>query len=518
MVRNNKPHATNVVRLAPSRPYWLDKGETGQISFTLALNQGARVHSDAERSELLRQIEEHFEKIGLAGPFTLAFVKQEHGTDRTKGLLFLKAKQNCLQLTYQPGGNDTRFLYQIPLQNSQMAETVYQMLVKTKAETDEFESQDEGGRQPTSDNVVLPRQDDTSTVLVADNRFLEVDAGGQLMLVQFDASLGEDTPFDALKEHLLEKLSQYGSEGVFIVKRGESTKLLESTAVGLHFCHLQPGASGIGFWFRESTFAPWHKYALVAEPTFDLESFAAEVAARPEMSKVADVGGTVFADVKRMSFMDDFAENVQAQMRVLTAMADFMQSNHVQKVSASEQVRLFNEALSGHFSPVAIGKLMARWTEVGLLRRARPSKSATSYEYKFGLGAAPLLPEPFKGLAPKRVDLPVQNTLPTSEKKVVQPASVPVRASLSVTHNPIDAALAEIEQTEKKIADAKAALLAHIEAAAKIRQCNERLKELHAQIETLIAAGKAVEVEREEWVNKSLSQAQVEAIMATLRP
>ncbi len=497
------------------RPYWASKknAQTATITFTRKFGDANKIHSLAELHQLEDQLTKVFRLICLAGDFTLVFIAQEKGGPDSKGLTLFGVSKNSVLIAFQPGSNDTRFSYGIPLPSADVAINVHERLDAILKEV----SAERDSKRPALALVPKPElievgSEPIASVLETESRVAEVQTGDQLMLVAFDTSLGIGTPFEALKEHLLAILSQHGSEGIFTVKRGESTNGYTSGAVGLQFCQLQPGASGIGFWFRESSIASWHKYALVAEASFDLETFANEVAPQSAGHHLPDVKGVMHGNQKPTSFIEDFANNAHAQEVILNQMAKFMQVNGVNEVFSRDQVRLFTEVMRGDYNPISIGKLMAHWVDQGLLRRKRPSPHSTSWNYAFGFEAAKLLAEPFKSLAPKHI----ASSHEVTKLKTAEASVGPV--TIVSSDNPVADALEQLAKQEQAIAEAKAKLLQFAELSAKVKTYDDQLTMIGEEIKTLIRKGEDIKHERDELAKQLPTQTEVALMMVSIRP
>ncbi len=497
-----------------TRPYWASKknAQTAPITFTRKFGEANKIHSLSELHQLEHQLIQAFRLICLAGDFTLVFIAQEKGGPDSKGLTLFGVSKNSVLVAFQPGSNDTRFSYGIPLPSADIAIDVHKRLDEIlKQASVERESKRPALALVPKPELIEVNSEPAASVVETEFRVAEVQTGDQLMLVAFDASLDVHTPFEALKEHLLAILSQHGSEGIFTVKKGESTNDYTSNAVGLKFCQLQPGASGIGFWFRESPVASWHKYALVTEASFDLETFASEVAPQSAGHHVPEVKGVLHGHLKPTSFIEDFANNANAQEAILNQMAKFMQANGVQEVFSRDQVRLFTEVMRGDYNPVSIGKLMSHWVDQGLLRRKRPSPSSTSWNYAFGFEAAKLLAEPFKGLAPRRI-------ASAHEVKELATAEVTVATvTVASSNNPVADALELIAAQEQAIADAKAKLLQFVELSEKVKTYDDQLAMIGEQIKTLIRQGEDIKHQRDEFAKQLPSQTEISLTMASIR-
>jgi hypothetical protein len=95
----------------PMQPQW---GAIGPISFRwkdLALP----THSAADRENIEEQLTKYFREIKLVGDFQICARGKIQASSGTAGLTIGTVKDNKVLIAYQPGGNDSRFEYAIPL-------------------------------------------------------------------------------------------------------------------------------------------------------------------------------------------------------------------------------------------------------------------------------------------------------------------------------------------------------------------------------------------------------------------
>ncbi len=512
-----------------TRPYWASKknAQTAPITFNRKLGDATKIHSLAELQQLEELLIKAFRRISLAGDFTLVFVAKEKGSSDSKGLTLFGVTKNSVNVAFQPGSNDTRFSYGIPLPSADMAIDVHKHL-------------DEVLKQPAPESDVkrpalalvpkVPEVDVAPEPVAAKARVqvrvAEVEAAGELIMVEFDASLDGTTPFDDLKNQLLAVLARYGSEGLFTVKKGEASNAYTASSVGLEWCMLQPGAAGIGFWFRESTTASWHKYALLPDAVFDLESFAAEVAPQNSAPVASKVKGILHNDAPRAAIMD-YAEDVDLYTKFMTRMAEEMQRGSVQVMPSKEMTRIFTEVVGAEHSPVNIGRIMTRWVEQSWLRRFKRNQSSGNYNYSLGLKASEVLPENLQGLAPKRVAPPTPKAPRLVREPMVKPAApvapapsaVVVKAPVHsvISSNAVADALEELTLQERKIADAKAMLSQFVELSGQVKALDADLTSIEDKIKALLEEEKTLRQQRDALAEQLPSQEVIARLMQSLR-
>jgi hypothetical protein len=336
--------------------------------------------------------------------------------------------------------------------------------------------------------------------------------GQDLIIIEFDDQV--TMCVDDLSVVLRQFLLQHGVEGVFTVKQGViSSNSIDANRQGIVWCPLQPGARGLGFWYRADQQASWEKFSLVPDSQFDLGALA------DELMPVSQIPKNQFEKVQdsMRGVVTDFVEDVASRNLFLTELARMMLKKSMNAVPTHELTSLFNDLMGQTYSGRAVGAVMQAWADIGYLRPV-PIRQGASRLYSLGVKSADVLPEEAKGLVGKHITLPVTQpvAIPTVQPiklmmadertRPLAPTPAPATGSLA-------AALASIAQKRDHMQQIESMLLKHQEIAVEVEKIEAAIAENEAQIKALLDRRDQLRKHRDDIVADMLTPAQIEELV-----
>ena len=469
----------------------------GHISFTFTPSQEAG-HSLSERQKMTEKLIDLFCTIKLMGDFNLMQCGRVTGSPDLAGLTLgpLGSRNNIL-LGYQPGGNDTRFQYSLSLPPHLVTDAYLRLreaLEVTSSKSVNLEPLPYVSRVEEADHEVmvasLPRVIEAVTAY-----------GTDLIMIEFDEYVTNRT--DGLDEALREILLKHGMEGVFTVKQGiVSAGHIDSLGQGIVWCSLQPGARGLGFWYRDSREHDWGKFSLVPDAQFDLGELAQELV--PVKHVPQTTIGQVFTSMRGVS--QDYIDDVSLRTTFIAAMATHMLSRGIHAVPTPELTKLFSDTAGEILSGKAVGNVMKAWSDGGFLRVV-PKQSAVQ-TYALGLKSAPVLPESAQGLIGKHI-------YSRAEAHEERPVAAPLQhlrvqtSSFVGTGDPLADALAKIGEFQARVERATAVVAQYQNDVRSLAELDGEIDTFESKIKELLDHRKALQLKREALVAQMPTAAQI---------
>jgi len=441
----------------------------------VATNGRNHSHSPSELDAFEVVLTEHFRHIGLVGEFTLAFSRRLSGSSHSRGLTILGMRGNTIRVSYQPGGNDTRFVYAIHMP-AHLVRTVHENLsISVKA----------GLPKPVVPNELLLIAEerlagevvsrsapvaDAVTITGPSSREVSVEVGMDLSLVSFAGCVPE-AALPTLRRSLEAELRKVPHEGIFTVKcGGSSTQFIKAGDETFCWCNFQVGARGLGFWHRVSLDTAWVKYALIADKDFDIKSFAEKLGKVPE----SKLEVPYFRNpAPRKLGIKDYVADAGVIEAFLNALAKQVLAEKLEVVPSGTMTKVFQNNIDSGMSPISISRLTREWVNEGYLGSSRATPMA-QYNVYFLRGKAEkfLLPE-YQHLVGKalKTPSPVVGEVINYEEKGDEGMNTTTPSTEPATAVTQDAQLMQVVQLVQKLqaaADKITLLEARLEADAKI--------------------------------------------------